>query len=186
MLEALYALFFFVALASALLVVFSRHAVHSALFLVVAMGAIAAIFVLINAQLAAALQILVYAGAIMVVFLFVIMLLNVHESPDPPRETRKVRAIGAAFFGVLAIQLLVLAMKAGASGFPGDPAATPTLRDVAVHIFTKYFYAFEMTAALLLIATVGAMVLGRRSIARAPVAHQEREAEDAASGGGKS
>lgn len=167
----LYGLLFFLAVASALLMVFSRHAVHSALFLIVTMAAIAANFVLIDAQLAAVLQILVYAGAIMVVFLFVIMLLDLKHAPEPPESAKGVRRAAALLGGALMLQTLALAVKAGSGSAIAAGAerhATAGLREVAIYIFTRYFYAFEMTAALLLIATIGAMTLGRRSLARRP------------------
>lgn len=165
MLMGIYILFFFLTAFSALMVVFSRHAVHSAMALVLTMVCIAAIFVLINAQMAAALQALVYAGAIMVLFLFVIMMLNLGRSPEHTGGLLGVRQ-GAAFLGAaLAVQLIAIAVKAGGS-LHGTPEAVQTMRteDVALSLLTRYLYAFEMTSVLLLAAIIGAMALGRRSL----------------------
>ena len=113
----IYSLLFGITLVSALLVVFSRHAVYSALYLVSSMISMAGIFILINAQLAAVLQVLVYAGAIMVLFIFVIMLLNIRFFEEPPLETRFVRRIGAVAFVVFLIQAVILMIRFGAVEF---------------------------------------------------------------------
>lgn len=168
MLMGIYILFFFLTVFSALAVVFSRHAVHGAMALVMTMVAIAAIFVLINAQLAAVLQALVYAGAIMVLFLFVIMMLNLGRVSEPPFETRGVRQGAALLCGALLLQLTALAIKSGGLlHAPVDPGKTAQAEDVALSLLTKYLYAFEVTSLLLLAAIIGAMALGRRSLASA-------------------
>lgn len=165
MLEFTYSTLFALTLLSAVLVVFSRHAVYSALFLIVTMISIAGIFVLINAQLAAVLQILVYAGAIMMLFLFVIMLLNLRQENEPPPETRNVRRLAIVFFIVFLIQGSVLVLRfAGDAGFDPEAASAVTARDVALVLMTRYLYAFEMTSVMLLIAVIGAMILARKHV----------------------
>jgi len=175
MINLIYYLFFALTLGSALMVVFLRHAVYSALSLVVTMVSIAGIFILINAQLAAFFQILVYAGAIMVLFLFVIMLLNLRHSPPMPGVTRSIRRAGAVLLGVLLIQLLILGVRSGATSMIAEQAKAATtasgkapegatITEVALILLTDYLYAFEMTSVLLLVAVIGAMVLARRSI----------------------
>jgi len=165
MLEFTYSTLFALTLLSAFLVVFSRHAVHSALFLVITMISIAGIFILINAQLAAVLQVLVYAGAIMMLFLFVIMLLNLREENEPPVATRNVRRIAIVFFVIFMIQASMLVLRfAGDIGFDPEAAGTVEARDVALVLMTRYLYAFEMTSVMLLIAVIGAMTLARKHV----------------------
>ncbi len=177
MIQIAYTLFFTLTVISALMVVFSRHAVYSALYLVVTMVSIAGIFILINAQLAAFLQILVYAGAIMVLFLFVIMLLNLGRWGDPPVSTSFIRRFGGAFLIVFLVQLAILAIKfGGGPKLAEENARTATISEVALLLLTRYLYAFEMTSLLLLIAVVGAMVLARKSISQIP--HPSGESAD--------
>lgn len=165
MIDLIYSLLFAVAALSALLVVFSRHSVHSALFLVVTMVSIAGIFILINAQFAAALQVLVYAGAIMVLFVFVIMLLNLGRSEEAPISTRGVRRAGLLFFAVFVIQSVALVARFAPDfrGQAGGGRMIP-MGEIALALLTKYLYAFEATSVMLLIAVVGAMVLARRRL----------------------
>jgi NADH-quinone oxidoreductase subunit J len=164
MVELIYALFFALAVGSALMVVFSSHVVHSALHLIVTMVAIAAIFVLIGSQFAAALQIVVYAGAIMVLFLFVIMLLNLGRAGAAPRETRFVRRMGGLLFIALSIQGAILASRFGALETAPEAERAFGFSEVALTLMTRYLYAFELTSIVLLVAVVGAMALARRSI----------------------
>ena len=174
MVPVVYTFFFALAVISALLVVFSRHAVYSALFLVITMISIAGIFILINAQLAAFLQIIVYAGAIMVLFLFVIMLLNLGASPELPMKTRFIRRAGTAMLATLLIQLIILGVKYSNVKYssPGETGfklkETATINDVALNLLTRYLYAFEMTSIMILVAVIGAMALARKSIMREP------------------
>jgi NADH-quinone oxidoreductase subunit J len=165
LLSVVYSLLFLAATVSALFVVFSRHAVYSALYLVVMMIAIAGIFILIDAQLAAFLQIIVYAGAIMVLFLFVIMLLNLGPSPPLPARMRWVRRIGACLVALLVIQLALLVVRyADVIAFQPGERSTASIGEVALSLLTRYLYAFEMTSVLILVAVIGAMVLARKSV----------------------
>lgn len=169
----IYGLLFALTLGSAVMVVFSRHAVHSALYLVVTMISIAGIFVFINAQLAAVLQVLVYAGAIMVLFLFVVMLLNLGQTGEAPRATRMVRRVGGPVAIVFAIQLLVLAVRYGGEMEFAEPSGgTLSIGEVALVLLTKYLYAFEMTSVMLLVAIVGAMALAGRGGGSTGEAHE--------------
>jgi NADH-quinone oxidoreductase subunit J len=170
--ELFYACVVVVALFSAMMVVLSPHAIHSALYLVLTMVSIAALFVLMNAQLAAALQIIVYAGAIMVLFLFVIMLLNPGRQRPPRIRARFSRWLGVALAGAFVVQMMaMLAMYTGAEGVAADAvplASSISIEEVARLLLTDYIYAFEMTSVLLLIAVVGAIVLARRQTGEAP------------------
>ena len=168
-LETLYGLFFAFALFCALMVVLSPHAVYSALFLVGTMNSIAGLFVLMNAELAAAFQIIVYTGAIMVLFLFVLMLLNIGRQQDPMQRNRGVRIAGIVFSIAFVAQMLVLLGQladkvdlAGTYTFEGSAGAS--IARVGYVLQTHYIYAFGMTSVLLLVAMIGAVVMARRHL----------------------
>lgn len=147
-----------IAIVSAVMMIASRHAVYSALFLVLNFATIAVLYLLLNAPFIALVQITVYAGAIMVLFLFVIMLLGVErveESPGLPYQGPV--AIGLGFALVLLFGFALLprgegAMGQIAEGF-GSPAAVGRL------LFDRYLVPFEITSVLLLVAMVGAIYL---------------------------
>lgn len=165
MVELIYGLLFAVTVLAALMVVFSRNAVYSALYLVAVMISIAGIFIMINAQLPAVLQVLVYAGAIMVLFVFVIMLLNLGEKGEPPLATRFVRRIGGVLFLAFLTQAIVLVVKfGGAVEFTKMETEALGIGPVAMTLLTRYLYAFEMTSVMLLVAVIGAMALARRHL----------------------
>ncbi|MGI9141538.1 MAG: NADH-quinone oxidoreductase subunit J family protein [Gemmatimonadaceae bacterium] len=164
-------LFGVIALASALAFVTRKSPVAAALWLVNVLFALAALYVMLDAHFIAAIQVLVYAGAIMVVFLFVIMLLNLGH----PSEFADIRGKwGKAAAVVLGVILLAqIAIVSGASIEPewimprGEMerllAEKGAVGVVADPLFTHYLLAFELTSILLLIAIVGAVTLGRRS-----------------------
>ena len=155
---------------SALLCITRKSPISSALWLVVTLFALAAMFVLLDAQFIAALQVLVYAGAIMVVFLFVIMLLNLGH----PSEIADARGLWpklvAAVIGIgLISEIMVIGRGRVAvryqvpPGFAADQMAKyGAVGTVARPLFNEYLLAFELTSVLLLVAIAGAVVLGRR------------------------
>jgi NADH-quinone oxidoreductase subunit J len=164
-------LVFFVASAAVLVgaigVVVSRHPVHSALMLIQALFGVAVLFVLQQADFLAAVQVIVYAGAIVVLFLFVIMLVGVDREEsiahDPLPGQRPV-AVVLGLMGLLEILLLArthwvtgLPSAAGSASGPGDNVVL-----LGRSLFTRYLYPFEITSVLLIIAVVGAVVLARR------------------------
>jgi NADH-quinone oxidoreductase subunit J len=164
------------ALAGALGVVLSRNPVHSALWLVVTLVTVAVFFVMQDADLLAAVQIIVYAGAIVVLFLFVIMLLGVDrkESLTEPLPYQRVLALGLG--AILLAEVLFLVGHEWATGAQAD--ATHAIKGgatdlggnverVARSLFTDFLWPFEITAALLVLAVVGSVVLARRSGQRA-------------------
>jgi NADH-quinone oxidoreductase subunit J len=156
-----------VALGAAIGMVLARNPVHAALFLVTVLVAIAVMFLLQDAQLLAAVQIIVYAGAIVVLFLFVIMLLGIdrHESlKDPIRSLRP----AAIVLGVIGLaEVLFLAghhWTTGVSTGPGlNDGEGGNVQRVARVLFTDFLWPFEVTAILLVVAVVGGVVLARRS-----------------------
>jgi len=140
-----------------------RNTVAGALSLVGTMVALGAIYVLLEAYLIGVLQILVYAGAIVVVFLFVVMLLNLRGDEFAPARGRRVRWIAAG------LGLLMLAwFEALLPGSLPEPAALPEgfggYRAVGATLFTDYVLAFETTSLLLLSAMVGAVILAKRKV----------------------
>jgi NADH-quinone oxidoreductase subunit J len=154
-------------LTGALGVVLARNPVHSALFLVMTLFGVAVAFVAQDAQFLAAVQIIVYAGAIVVLFLFVIMLLGVDRNEVIEQETLPLqRPVGIALGLATLVEIIVLGQTgwvSGASSVAG-PAAGPgeNVEKLASSIFTRYLLAFEITSVLLVIAVVGAVVLARK------------------------
>jgi NADH-quinone oxidoreductase subunit J len=163
-------LFGIIAIVSALLFVTRKSPVAAALWLVNTMFSLAALYILLDAQFIGAIQVLVYAGAIMVVFLFVIMLLNLGH----PSELADARGTGwkltAGLVGLaLLAQVFALAraqipqrLSLPAGTVAQDVAARGAIAPIARPLFTEYLLAFELTSVLLLAAIVGAVVLGRR------------------------
>lgn len=170
------ALVFFVCagliLAGAVGVVIAHNPVHSALFLLLTLVNVAVLFLQLDAALVAIIQIVVYASAIVVLFLFVITLLGV-DRHEPLSEPRRFQRPVAIVLGALAlVQVIVLAGHHWATGKPSSRAAleaprTGNIRRVAEYLFTDFLWAFEITAVLLVIAVVGGVVLARRSGHRA-------------------
>jgi len=171
MLTFTFYLFSAVAIASAVLCITRRSPVASALWLVVTLFALAALFVLLDAQFIGVMQVLVYAGAIMVLFLFVIMLLNLGRPGPPDMKGPVGGAVAALLAGTLLLQLGVL----GGAG-PSDAIRLPEgtvaalqreqgmVGAVARPLFDTYLIPFEITSILLLAAIVGAVVLAKRKL----------------------
>jgi len=155
-----------VAVATAIGMLISRNAVYSALFLVLNFVTVAVFYLLLGAPFIAMAQITVYAGAIMVLFLFVIMLLGADALPKTEvLPWQKPLAIGLAF--VLAAEatflLVTKARPVGNILAPGEaPNTMDNLRQLGMVLFTDYLLPFEVTSILLLVAMVGAIVLTNR------------------------
>lgn len=156
-------------IACSLSVVLQRSAVRSALSLVATLFLLAVVFLFLDAQLVAALQVIVYAGAVMVLFLFVIMLLNLQE--DRPAMARLSVRCGAAFVASLFVLALVRFIAGGSVTEPGKTgmggavgADFGSVGLVAEKLFTRHLLAFEVTGVLLLVAVIGAVVLAKREL----------------------
>jgi NADH-quinone oxidoreductase subunit J len=170
--ELVFGVMFVVALGSSLAMLFARNAVHVALFLVAAQIALALAFLLQGAFFIAAVQIIVYAGAIMVLFLFVIMLLGVDRREVLIEPLPGQRPLAAGLGALLAAEVVYVAAKGVdfAAGAPesGSEALDAVNRDpgnvVAIGraLFSRYLLPFEATSVLLVVAIVGVMVLARR------------------------
>jgi len=170
--EFFFLLFLVMAASGAVMMVASRNPVASLMFLVLTLFAIAGLFVLLDAHFLAAVQVIVYAGAIMVLFLFVIMLLNLgHEQASDLRGLfgrGTALILGAALFAALGTALRAGGwIAAGAPRVEDAAAADPrgAVQVIADPLFRDYMVPFEVTSLLLLVAVVGAIVLARR---RAP------------------
>ena len=187
---------FFVAAATALAgafgVVLARNPVHSALFLVMTLISVAVLFLLRDAELVAAVQVIVYASAIVVLFLFVIMLLGVDREESLEDRVPGQRAAAIALGVILLAEIVFLAGHEWATGqktASGVPLQGQgfggNVERVARVLFTDFLWAFEITAVLLVIAVVGAVVLARRSGQRADADAQTRAANEAGVGAGE-
>ncbi|HOX01634.1 MAG TPA: NADH-quinone oxidoreductase subunit J [Candidatus Paceibacterota bacterium] len=141
---------------------FSRNPLASALFLAVALVAVSGLFVLLHAFFLGAVQILIYAGAVMVLFLFVIMLLDLREE-----QKRRARKVAAGLASALALALAALISAAALAG--GGPADPPALeggaRALGRALFTDFLLPFEIVAVLLVAAMVGVVWLSRKEAA---------------------
>lgn len=167
----LFWIFATVAVLAAVLCITRRSAVASALWLVMVLFALAAIFVLLNAQFIAVLQVMVYAGAIMVLFLFVIMLLNLSGSGPSDMRGWPGRVLAGLIFAALVFQLWAIRWSApdpalmASSQTPERLAAEQgVIGMIADPLFSKYLIPFELTSILLLAAVVGAVVLAKRRL----------------------
>jgi NADH-quinone oxidoreductase subunit J len=150
----------------ALAVVFAKSPVRSALALVGVMALLAVFFAFLQAHLLAALQIIVYAGAVMVLFLFVITLLNLesdHGVGERPKVTAMGFGAGAVVAAGLAMAMAGVVAPAARSGLLPDGFGTTVM--LARQMFGRYLVAFELTSILLLVAIVGAVVLAKRTAA---------------------
>jgi NADH-quinone oxidoreductase subunit J len=151
------------ALFSALMVVTARNPVHSVLWLIVTFFSISGHYILLNAQFLAIVNIIVYAGAIMVLFLFVIMLMNLNRDTEPQKK-RWLKVAGAVAGGCL---LLVLVAALKDAGLKEQQALVKTgeiglIRNLGRELFSTYVVPFEISSILFLAAMVGAVVIGKK------------------------
>ena len=169
-------------LAGALGVVFSENPVHAALSLVGTLFGIAVLFVAQEANFLAAVQVIVYAGAIVVLILFVLMLLGVDQVEDLRIEPLVGQRAAAAVLslGVLALTVGALASTGyEVTGVIGEiDTSVPDINRLGESLFTDYLYAFEIVSLLLLIAVVGAIVMGRKPHGPEILAEGQEEREE--------
>ncbi len=148
------------AIGGALAVILARTPLTGALSLIVTLVAVAMLYLLLDATFVAAMQVLVYAGAIMVLFVFVIMLLNLGpESGARPSYGSLSKLLGGAAIGYFVVRLIG-AVATGAAGRPVDGS----IKSVGQLLLSDYLFAFESISVLLLVAVVGAVVLGLRRL----------------------
>lgn len=151
---------------SALCVVLLRRPIHNILFMIMTMIGLAALYILLHAEFVAMVQLVVYAGAVMVLFLFVIMLLNLEQMPfiDDPRAARWWGGIALAVAFVVLILPVIKAFSPQPAGptAVGPVGAISNTQVIARELFTTYLLPFEIASVLLLAAIIGAVIIARR------------------------
>ncbi len=168
------------AIVAAFNIILQRNPIYSAIGLIVVLCCLAVIFLMLYAPFIAAMQIIVYAGAIMVLFVFVIMLLNVRAEDAISDRLQYLKFIAPVFFVLLVGQVAYFTLKVPKI----DPAANPpgTVESIAEGMFTKYVLPFEAASVLILMAIVGAMLLAKREkeedVARIEKALQKAQSGD--------
>jgi NADH-quinone oxidoreductase subunit J len=152
-----------------ILVIVQRNPVASAIYLIITFFCLAGIYLLLNAPFIAVIQVLVYAGAIMVLFLFVIMLLNLEKEKRIVTRHRLQKVLGI-FFGVILLAQIgtifhSILLEGSKGNFPPEKVAAQGNTEVVARLlFTDYLLPFEITSILLLVAIIGAIVLAKRQI----------------------
>lgn len=151
----------FLAVLSALMVVFSKNPVYSVLYLIITFFTIAGHYVLMDAQFLAVVHVIVYAGAIMVLFLYVIMLLNLNRESEPHK--RNILKFAAAICAGLLLVVLVGSLKGTETLIQQQPAQVQIgyVKTLGQVMFKEFLLPFEITSILLLAAMVGAVMLGK-------------------------
>ena len=158
----------FVGIFCALLVVFSRNAIHSVLYLILTFFAIAGHYILLNAQFLAVVHVIVYAGAIMVLFLYVIMMLNLNMDAEP-HKSNMLKIAATVSSGLLLIVMIGSLKGAEHLGSQNAVAGESGLvRNLAKVLFNEFLLPFEVTSVLLLAAMVGAVMLGKSDNVKDP------------------
>ena len=171
-----------IAIGASVLVIGQRNPIYSVLLLIASFGALSGLYVLLDAPFVAVIQIIVYAGAIMVLFLFVVMLLNApHEDTEYDERVHPLLRPGPMRFGAalalaLGVELCWALMKGGESGGFGG-GSVDSVAAIGRSLFTTYAFPFEVTSILILVAMLGAVVLARRGPFDSPL-DRERLAQD--------
>jgi NADH-quinone oxidoreductase subunit J len=151
----------FICASSVLGMILSKNQAHGALFIVLAFAALGGLFGLLGAPFAAVVQVIIYAGAIMVLFIFVIWMINLRAGIPP--EKKRWTVLAATAIGLVLLAQLAFAARGlfgPAASAAGESAAGP--EEVGRLLFTKYLYPFEITSILILAALVGAIVLAKK------------------------
>ncbi len=151
------------------LVVTARNTVHSVVFLVATFLSVAIIFVMLGAEFLAVIQILVYAGGIVVLYLFVVMLVNLRRSPDAPIDLRRQSRTGFVLAALMLAEISAILVYSSAHPSlpaPAAPAAAAqgNVETVGMLLYTDYLVPFEVASMLLLVAMIGAILLAKKEI----------------------
>ena len=156
------------AVTASVLVIGQRNPMYSVLLLILSFAALSGLYVLLGSPFVAVIQIIIYAGAIMVLFLFVVMLLNVPTEEAPTaKESRLIggagpRRFGAILSALLAVELFWAFGELNASAMPGTDAPATAVKTIGLRLFQTHAFAFEATSLLILVAMVGAVILARK------------------------
>ncbi|MCY4637811.1 MAG: NADH-quinone oxidoreductase subunit J [Acidobacteria bacterium] len=162
-------------------VISARSAVHSVLFLVVNFLLVAVLYVTLNAEFVAVIQVLVYAGGIVVLYLFVVMLVNLKKAPERYADPRRVAWTGTLLAGVVLAEVIAIVFSSGSGGesaaagggFGADtpfaecgagPLVSCNTEQLGWVLYTSYLIPFELASMLLLVAMIGAIVLAKRHL----------------------
>ena len=151
----------------AILVVSTRDTVHSVLFLVLDFLGVAALYVLLGAEFLAVIQILVYAGGIVVLYLFVVMLVNLKRPPEAYEDPRRRTLLGVFLSLAILLELVLVSARLYLRQPPPQSAALPVsgnTAEVGWLLYTNYLIPFEIASMLLLVAMIGAIVLAKREL----------------------
>ncbi|MEI6310739.1 MAG: NADH-quinone oxidoreductase subunit J [Bacteroidota bacterium] len=151
-----------ISVASALLVVFSKNPIHSVLYLIITFFSIAGQYVLLNAQFLFIVQIIVYSGAIMVLFLFVLMLLNLNKDTEP-QKSNLFKFISIITACSLFISMIAMVKGVGNLNLPSEPDSQIGLvKNLGLVLFSKYVIPFELSSVLFISGMVGAVMIGKK------------------------
>jgi NADH-quinone oxidoreductase subunit J len=150
-----------IAIGCALGVILSRNPINSVLFLIATFFAISGHYLLLNAQFLAIVNIIVYAGAIMVLFLFVIMLMNLNADVEP-QKGRLIQLAGVVSGGALLLVLLAALRTAKYPSLESTPNGIGLIQNLGKVLFTQYVLPFEISSVLFLSAMIGAIVIGKK------------------------
>jgi len=153
----------------AVLVVTTKDTVHSVLFLVLDFLFVAALYVMLGAQFLAVIQVLVYAGGIVVLYLFVVMLVNLKRPPEAHQDPHRRSKLGLALSAAVLVEVaIIIASGYATTSAPTVPAAalpvTGNTEQVGWLLYTSYLIPFEIASMLLLVAMIGAIVLAKREL----------------------
>jgi NADH-quinone oxidoreductase subunit J len=151
-----------VAIAAGLGVISQRSAVRSALFLLVNFCCLAGLYILLNAQFVAIVQVIIYAGAVVVLFLFVVMLLGMEHAEEAP-DPRRYQWIAGLLLGILLLAGLIWALLP-AQVQSVAPAASDNVREIGAALLTRFVVPFELVSVVLLVAIIGAVVLAKKKL----------------------
>ena len=194
--EILFFLFAAISVVAAMNVILQRNPIYSAIGLIVTLCSLAGLFLTLSAQFIAAIQIIVYAGAIMVLFVFTIMLLNVRSEEAKVDRQKFLRWLAVPLFLALLgeVYFVVRTVNNPPPQIPATGAAPPveilgTVESIGREMFTSYLLPFEATSVLILMAIVGAMLLARREkevdVARRLAENEQPEEETVVTGMGR-
>lgn len=169
MVPIFFIIFTVIALVSAIVMITHKNPVYSALFLIMTFFALAGFYFLLEAQFIAIVQIIVYAGAIMVLFLFVMMLLNLRQEVRLPIGRPYQVALGCGFALVLLAQVVFIARSGLTLSKVGEFSpdrinATGNVETIGQQLFTTFLFPFEAASVLLLVGIIGAIILGRKKL----------------------
>jgi len=162
MMQILFFFFAAVAVGAAINVLVQKHVLYSSLSLILMLTAMSALFVLLQADFLAVINVIVYAGAIMVLFVFVIMLLNLPQDEDGVDRLRSLKFIGIPMG--LFLLFLVIATLWNVGGAASTPRITGSPKAIGASLFTDYVLPFELTSLLILIALMGAVVFAKKDL----------------------